>query len=66
MVTLSFLGTKVDRAAMYTKLGTQWCGSMLGLISVALLPIPLLLFRYGKKKGTEDKLGNTVAEDLKV
>ena len=46
---------------MYQKLGTQWAGSMLGFISIALLPIPLLLFRfvpreiyaydrYGKKK----------------
>jgi hypothetical protein len=32
--------------AMYESLGTQWAGSLLGFISIALLPIPILLFRF--------------------
>jgi hypothetical protein len=35
---------------MYQKLGTQWAGSMLGFISIALLPIPLLLFRFARRE----------------
>jgi hypothetical protein len=32
--------------AMYESLGTQWAGSLLGFISIGLLPIPILLFRF--------------------
>jgi hypothetical protein len=41
---MSLLG--VLMTDMFEALGTQWSGSMLGFISIILLPIPILLFRY--------------------
>jgi hypothetical protein len=32
--------------AMYDKLGPQWTGTMLGCISIVMLPIPVLLFKF--------------------
>ncbi|CAK7564565.1 MAG: hypothetical protein SEPTF4163_002459 [Sporothrix epigloea] len=34
---------------MYEKLGIHWAGSLFALLSLALLPIPWLLFKYGHK-----------------
>ncbi|KAF2997775.1 hypothetical protein E8E14_001868 [Neopestalotiopsis sp. 37M] len=34
---------------MYTALGTGWASSVLGFLSVALLPVPWILFKYGHK-----------------
>lgn len=34
---------------MYSKLGIPWATSLLGFISVALLPVPWVFFKYGKK-----------------
>lgn len=34
---------------MYKKLGIAWATSLLGFVSVALLPIPWVLFKYGHK-----------------
>ncbi|KAK4442301.1 major facilitator superfamily transporter [Podospora aff. communis PSN243] len=34
---------------MYTNLGINWATSLLGFISVALLPVPWVFFKYGKK-----------------
>ncbi|KAH8910652.1 MFS general substrate transporter [Coniochaeta sp. PMI_546] len=34
---------------MYTRLGINWATSLLGFISVALLPVPWVFFKYGKK-----------------
>ena len=31
--------------AMYDRLGPQWTGTMLGCISIVMLPIPVLLFK---------------------
>ncbi|PSR79988.1 putative caffeine resistance protein 5 [Coniella lustricola] len=33
--------------AMYTKLGVNWASSTLGFISLAFIPIPFVLFKYG-------------------
>ena len=33
---------------MYQKLGTAWATSLLGFIALALMPIPWVLFKYGK------------------
>lgn len=33
---------------MYAKLGVGWGSSLLGFIAVALIPIPLLIYKYGK------------------
>lgn len=34
---------------MYTALGVQWATSLLGFVSLGLLPIPWVLFRYGHR-----------------
>ncbi|KAK6198264.1 hypothetical protein LQW54_010478 [Pestalotiopsis sp. IQ-011] len=34
---------------MYTALGTGWASSVLGFLSVALLPVPWILFKYGAR-----------------
>jgi hypothetical protein len=33
---------------MYEKVGIHWAGSIFGFASLLLLPIPWVLFRYGK------------------
>jgi hypothetical protein len=32
---------------MYERLGTDWATSLLGFITIALMPIPWVLFKYG-------------------
>ncbi|KAI0125589.1 major facilitator superfamily domain-containing protein [Xylariales sp. AK1849] len=34
---------------MYQTLGTGWASSVLGFVSLALLPVPWVLFKYGKR-----------------
>lgn len=36
-------------SAMYKRLGVPWATSLLGFLSVAMIPIPILLFLYGEK-----------------
>jgi hypothetical protein len=33
---------------MYKSLGLGWGNSLLGFLAVAFIPVPALLFRYGK------------------
>ena len=35
--------------AMFSGLGIGWANSLLGFVSVALVPVPWVLFKYGKK-----------------
>lgn len=35
--------------AMYAALGLGWGNSLLGFIAVALLPIPLVMMKYGER-----------------
>ena len=35
--------------AMYHKLGVDWASSLLGFLSVAFIPIPFVLYYYGKR-----------------
>ncbi|KAH6689973.1 hypothetical protein VD0002_g6486 [Verticillium dahliae] len=35
--------------AMYTTLSPQWAGTLLGLLEVALIPVPLAFWRYGER-----------------
>jgi DHA1 family multidrug resistance protein-like MFS transporter len=35
--------------AMYRKLGTAWASSLLGFLSIAFIPIPFVLWKYGKQ-----------------
>lgn len=34
---------------MYERLGIGWASSLLGLVAVALLPVPWVLFRFGRR-----------------
>ncbi|KAK2768143.1 hypothetical protein FQN52_006353 [Onygenales sp. PD_12] len=34
---------------MYHKLGVNWAGSLLGFLSVAMVPVPILFYVYGEK-----------------
>ncbi|PGH15462.1 hypothetical protein AJ79_02439 [Helicocarpus griseus UAMH5409] len=34
---------------MYHKLGVNWAGSLLGFLSVAMIPVPILFYVYGPK-----------------
>lgn len=41
-------GFPLFASAMYERLGVDWASSTLAFISVAFVPIPFLLFRYGR------------------
>jgi len=34
---------------MYNKLGYQWASSLLGFLTLVMLPFPYIFFRYGKR-----------------
>lgn len=40
-------GFPLFAAAMFKKLGVNWASSLLGFLSVAFIPIPFLLYKYG-------------------
>lgn len=40
---------KLIYALVYQRLGTAWATSLLGFITIALMPIPWVLFKYGHK-----------------
>ncbi|KAK5048944.1 hypothetical protein LTR84_005365 [Exophiala bonariae] len=42
-------GFPLFATAMYEKLGVGWASSTLGFISIAFIPIPFILFKYGAK-----------------
>lgn len=42
-------GFPLFAVAMYHKLGVDWATSLLGFITVAFFPVPILFFIYGKK-----------------
>lgn len=40
-------GFPLFATAMYNKLGVDWASALLGFLSIAFIPIPFLLFKYG-------------------
>lgn len=46
----SFSGAVLPLAApaLYARLGLGWGNSLLGFIALAIIPLPILLMRYGK------------------
>ena len=42
-------GFPLFATAMYHKLGVDWATSLLGFLTVAFLPVPILFYIYGKK-----------------
>jgi hypothetical protein len=41
--------TMANDFAVYRKLGIDWATSLLGFISIALMPVPWILFKYGHR-----------------
>jgi hypothetical protein len=50
-VIRSILGGVLPLAgdAMYSRLGANWAGTLLGLVEVAIIPIPFVFYKYGHK-----------------
>ena len=50
-VIRSILGGTLPLAgpAMYSTLDPHWAGTLLGLIQVAIIPIPVVFYKYGHK-----------------
>ncbi|KAI9647241.1 hypothetical protein NHQ30_003624 [Ciborinia camelliae] len=42
-------GFPLFATAMFTNLGVQWAGSLLGFLAIAFLPIPFLFYKYGER-----------------
>lgn len=56
--TLPLAGPK-----MYEALTPQWAGTLLGLIEVAMIPIPFVFWRYGAKIRDKSKVISQLRED---
>lgn len=64
-VIRSLLGGTLPLAgpAMYTKLNPHWAGTLLGLIQVAIIPIPLVFWKYGHKIRMKSTLIQSMQKD---
>ena len=49
--------------AMYAKLSPQWAGTLLGLVQVALIPIPFVFYKWGTKIRARSPLIRQMRED---
>lgn len=49
--------------AMYARLTPQWAGTLLGLMEVALIPIPFAFFRYGDRIRAKSRVIRQMRED---
>ncbi|KAF2005976.1 hypothetical protein P154DRAFT_423380, partial [Amniculicola lignicola CBS 123094] len=49
--------------SMYASLGPHWSGTMLALIEFAMIPIPLIFYRYGHRIRMKSILIRTMRED---
>lgn len=48
---------------MYETLGANWAGTLCGLLEVAMIPIPLVFYRYGNKIRERSSLIRQMRED---
>jgi hypothetical protein len=48
-------GFPLFAAAMYNKLGVGWASSLLGFLSILFIPIPFVLYIFGKKIRLQSK-----------
>jgi hypothetical protein len=64
-VIRSFFGGTLPLAGptMYKNLTPQWAGTLLGLLEVALIPIPLVFYRYGEKIRSKSRIIRQMRED---
>ena len=52
-----------QRNLVYAKLNPHWAGSLLGLIQVAIIPIPVFFYRYGHKIRMKSTLIQSMQQD---
>lgn len=50
---------------MYAGLGPNWSGTLLGLLEVAIVPIPFVFYKYGYKIRMKSNLIGRMQEDKK-
>ena len=64
-VIRSLLGGTLPLAgpAMYAALDPHWAGTLLGLIQVAIIPIPVLFWKYGHRIRMKSILIRSMQED---
>lgn len=64
-VIRSILGGTLPLAgpAMYAKLNPHWAGTLLGLLQVAIIPIPLVFWKYGHKIRMKSALIQSMQKD---
>lgn len=64
-VIRSLLGGTLPLAgpALYAKLNPHWAGTLLGLIQVAIIPIPVYFYRYGHKIRMKSALIQSMQQD---
>jgi hypothetical protein len=48
---------------MYTAMSPQWAGTLLGLVQVALMPIPFVFYKWGDKIRAKSRLIKQMRED---
>ncbi|KAI1487018.1 major facilitator superfamily transporter [Biscogniauxia mediterranea] len=49
--------------SMYATLTPQWAGTLLGLLEVALIPIPIIFYRYGERIRAKSPVIRQMRED---
>jgi hypothetical protein len=64
-VVRSLIGGTLPLAgpAMYKALSPQWAGTLLGLVQVALIPIPFVFYKWGSKIRAKSPLIRQMRED---
>ncbi|KAJ5710060.1 hypothetical protein N7493_009652 [Penicillium malachiteum] len=66
-VVRSILGGVMPIAGtyMYNNLGSNWSGTLLGLLEVAIVPIPFVFYKYGHKIREKSKMIMRLQEEKK-
>ncbi|KAK2802246.1 hypothetical protein FQN50_007427 [Emmonsiellopsis sp. PD_5] len=49
--------------SMYSRLGPNWAGTLLGLLEVLIIPIPIVFYKYGHKIRRKSALIKAMQED---
>ncbi|KAI0017123.1 polyamine transporter 3 [Xylariomycetidae sp. FL0641] len=64
-VTRSFFGGTLPLAgpSMYESLTPQWAGTLLGLLEVAMIPIPIVFYKYGERIRAKSPVIRQMRED---
>ncbi|KAI0123642.1 polyamine transporter 3 [Xylariales sp. AK1849] len=64
-VTRSIFGGTLPLAgpSMYGKLTPQWAGTLLGLLEVAMIPIPIIFYKYGESIRAKSPIIRQMRED---